>query len=143
MLNRPRISQLLAAVISALLLSGCTLVPEDLEPPIVKLVSVQLESGSFAGLRFNCVLQLDNPNEIDIPIAGGEFALAISDMATASGILTDSFTLPAKGSQRTLVTVTVDVSNLGVLAGETWNFQVWFRDTGTSNFTDATSITFQ
>ena len=33
-----------------------------------------------------------------------------------------------------------------VQAGETWNFQVWYRDVAagpTSNFTDAVSITFQ
>ena len=33
-----------------------------------------------------------------------------------------------------------------ILAGETWNFQAWFRDRGlfdTSAFTDAVSITFQ
>ncbi|MCP3915818.1 MAG: hypothetical protein GY711_09700 [bacterium] len=30
-----------------------------------------------------------------------------------------------------------------VQAGETWNFQCWFRDQGTSNFTDAVTIAFQ
>ena len=30
-----------------------------------------------------------------------------------------------------------------ILAGQTWNFQAWFRDGGTSNFTDAVSIPFQ
>ncbi|MDA1265781.1 MAG: hypothetical protein O2816_11935 [Planctomycetota bacterium] len=35
---------------------------------------------------------------------------------------------------------------ISVMAGETWNFQLWFRDLNpgpTSNFTDAISITFQ
>ena len=30
-----------------------------------------------------------------------------------------------------------------ILAGDTWNWTTWFRDTGTSNFTDGVSITFQ
>jgi hypothetical protein len=33
-----------------------------------------------------------------------------------------------------------------ILAGETWNFQAWYRDlnpTNTSNFTDGLSVTFQ
>ncbi|MEE8148502.1 MAG: hypothetical protein V3T24_12920, partial [Longimicrobiales bacterium] len=36
-------------------------------------------------------------------------------------------------------------NNLGtVVAGETWNFQGWFRDAGpTSNFTDAVAVTFE
>ncbi|MCP3919351.1 MAG: hypothetical protein GY711_27755 [bacterium] len=29
-----------------------------------------------------------------------------------------------------------------VQPGETWNFQCWFRDSSTSNFTDAIAITF-
>ena len=29
------------------------------------------------------------------------------------------------------------------MAGETWNFQAWFRDGASSNFTDAIAITFQ
>ena len=36
--------------------------------------------------------------------------------------------------------------NGAVLAGQTWNFQVWFRDANpqpTSNFTNATSVTFE
>ena len=35
---------------------------------------------------------------------------------------------------------------VSVMAGETWNFQAWFRDNDpgpTSNFTDAVSVTFR
>ena len=41
------------------------------------------------------------------------------------------------------IAVTVHMPSLGILSGETWNFQVWFREPGTSNFTDATSVLFQ
>jgi hypothetical protein len=30
-----------------------------------------------------------------------------------------------------------------VLPGETWNFQCWYRDGGTSNFSDALEVTFR
>ena len=34
--------------------------------------------------------------------------------------------------------------NVAVLPGDTYNFQYWFRDVGsTSNFSDALSVTFQ
>lgn len=44
--------------------------------------------------------------------------------------------------------ISVDLTSLpmgppqAVLPGETWNFQGWYRDGSTSNFTDAVSITF-
>ncbi len=51
------------------------------------------------------------------------------------------------------ITIQVDLTQLPtpsgphvVLAGETWNFQAWFRDANpgaTSNFTDGLSILFQ
>jgi hypothetical protein len=40
----------------------------------------------------------------------------------------------------------IDLDGLSVLAGETWNFQAWFRDgppwSGGSNFTDGVSVVF-
>ncbi|MCP3920390.1 MAG: hypothetical protein GY711_33095 [bacterium] len=44
--------------------------------------------------------------------------------------------------------IDVDLTSLplsppaAVQPGETWNFQCWFRDVGSSNFTDAISVTF-
>jgi hypothetical protein len=39
---------------------------------------------------------------------------------------------------------TTGIPSVGaILAGETWNFQAWFRDGTSSNFTDAVSITFE
>ncbi|MEM1286082.1 MAG: hypothetical protein AAGH43_11895, partial [Pseudomonadota bacterium] len=47
--------------------------------------------------------------------------------------------------------VAIDLANMpsplsAVMAGETWNFQAWFRDFQlfvTSNFTDGVSVTFR
>jgi len=50
------------------------------------------------------------------------------------------------------ISLLIDMSNIpltpvtSILAGETWNFQAWYRDlnpTNTSNFTDGLSVTFQ
>jgi len=44
--------------------------------------------------------------------------------------------------------IVVDTAHLpfnppkAILAGETWHFQAWFRDGGSSNFTDAVTVTF-
>ena len=48
-----------------------------------------------------------------------------------------------------MAAIEIDLSDLPivgggpVLAGETWNYQAWYRDGNTNNFTDAVSITFQ
>ncbi len=45
--------------------------------------------------------------------------------------------------------ILLDLTNLpnaiggSVMAGETWNFQVWYRDIGTSNFTNGLTVVFQ
>lgn len=50
------------------------------------------------------------------------------------------------------ISLLIDMNNIpltpvaSILAGETWNFQAWYRDlnpTNTSNFTDGLSVTFQ
>jgi hypothetical protein len=42
-----------------------------------------------------------------------------------------------------VILTSVDLRRMGVLAGEEWNFQVWFRDQGSSNFTNAVSVLLQ
>lgn len=42
-----------------------------------------------------------------------------------------------------VISTTVGVPALGIDPGETWNFQVWFRDGASSNFSDGASVEFQ
>ncbi len=63
----------------------------------------------------------------------GRHAKQIQNTGTAGGftLQVDLSQLPAAGGSHTVV------------AGETWNFQAWFRDTNsTSNFKDGLSILF-
>jgi len=58
------------------------------------------------------------------------------------------FTGPGQIIQGPVGGIAVDLTalpltpNVSVQPGDTWNFQCWFRDLGSSNFTDAVSVDF-
>ena len=55
--------------------------------------------------------------------------------ARATDVASDRFTMEYR---------VVSLTKQAVVAGDTWHFQAWYRDTGNANnFTDAISITFQ
>ena len=72
---------------------------------------------------------------------------AIGRYAPAAGFAPFNTGLTGSGS------ITLDLQNTptpsgatAIVAGQTWNFQAWYRDnnpTTTSNFTDAVEIQFQ
>ena len=49
----------------------------------------------------------------------------------------------ASSGEAGVISVHANLAYPPILAGETWNFQGWFRDGGTSNFTEAVSASFQ
>ena len=58
----------------------------------------------------------------------GEFGLA--DSAGSFALSIDPFSMPVSPTRP-------------ILSGETWYFQAWYRDSGTSNFTSAVGVPFQ
>ena len=94
--------------------------------------------------RFGYLLASQTQNFVTPPGSQGNLCLG-GNLARFTSMLAST------GSGGTL-TVTVDTSNVptnppaGILAGDTWNFQFWFRDANpspTSNFTDGLALTFQ
>jgi hypothetical protein len=61
----------------------------------------------------------------------GRITVGAADASGAYELEVDTAALPVGGG-----TVTVG-------PGETWTFQAWYRDVGTSNFTDAAEVTFR
>jgi hypothetical protein len=115
----------------------------------------QLEaSGSHLVTDSNFILRALQlpPNQFGYPL----FSNAQATVPVASGILclggqigrftSNLFNSGGAGDSGPL---TIDLNNLpspiggAVLPGETWNFQVWYRDVGTSNFTSAVTVVFQ
>ena len=50
---------------------------------------------------------------------------------------------PTFSIQLDLTSVPTPTAFVAVQPGETWNFQAWYRDGASNNFTDAVSVTFQ
>ena len=77
---------------------------------------------------------------------GGQGTLCIS--GSALRMESTLFNSGTSGAREVLVDLTSfpPPYNGAVLAGQTWNFQTWFRDANpqpTSNFSSATSVTFE
>ncbi len=105
------------AVISLLLLAslnGCALLYRDLVEPTVQLVSIAPQQVGFSGIRLLCRLRIENPNDVKIPIRGGNFGLAVEGVQVAQGALIDGFTVAARDSE--IVDVVVDVDTARSLA---------------------------
>ena len=121
--NRVR-NCLIILLLMTMATSSCSLLVRDLEQPEVRLVSIAPQQIGFSGIRMLCVLQIDNPNDIDIPVKGGQFELEVEGISIASGELPGRLTVPALSKEFVEVIVDVNTGNslallLNVLGGAT------------------------
>lgn len=115
--QRPR-RALLLILATTLLSTGCSLLQDDLQPPTIKLVSIMPDTSSITELGFRCRLRLDNPNDIALPIKGGELQLTLAERSAARGRLADDVTIPAQGSTEVDALVAINViSAAAIIAG--------------------------
>lgn len=80
----------------------------DLQQPQIQLVSIAPQQISFSGIKLLCRLRIENPNDVSIPIKGGQIDLAIEGTQIAHGTLVDGFTVAAHSSEWVDVVVDVD-----------------------------------
>lgn len=77
-----------------------------------------------------------------VPVASGILCLS----GQIGRFTSNLFNSGGSGDSGPLV---IDLNNLpwppggAVLPGDTWNFQIWYRDIGTSNFTNGVTVVFQ
>ncbi len=98
----------LVAVLLTVLLTGCSLLYRDLEEPRVRLVSVAPQQLGFSGIKLLCQLRIENPNDVSIPVRGGQFSVDVEGMQIAKGALIEGFSVAASGSELVDVVVNVD-----------------------------------
>ena len=81
----------------ALLLSACSALRPDLEVPRLSLVSVAMTSADIFNQQFVIKVNVENPNDRELPITGIDYKLFLEGDSFAEGVSNKPFTVPAQG----------------------------------------------
>jgi len=111
---KPSLRVPLLLVLAALLASCTTL--GDLETPRVQVLGVQMLSTDMFAQRFKVRVQVQNPNDLALPIEGLDYKILMMGDSFAEGVSSDHFLLPALGDAEFDMLVTTNfVSSFGRL----------------------------
>src|ERR687898_1250551 len=81
----------------ALCLSACSMLRPDLEVPRLTLVSVAMTSGDIFNQQFLVKVNVQNPNDRELPVTGIDYKLFLEGDSFAEGVSEKPFTVPAQG----------------------------------------------
>jgi LEA14-like dessication related protein len=81
-----------------LFISGCTLLPSQIEKPTLHVADVRLIDAGLFEQRFVLSLRVQNPNDFDLPIEALNYELMLNDKPFAQGASAKSVTIPRYGS---------------------------------------------
>jgi len=95
------------------LLAGCALLREALEPPAVTLDSLQITQASLQEQRYLVRLRVSNPNPVALPVSAFTYAVQLEGESFAEGKSQQAFTVPAGGE--TVVALSVSTNLLQTL----------------------------
>ena len=111
---KPSLRVPLLLVLAALLASCTTL--GDLQTPRVQVLGVQMLSTDMFAQRFKVRVQVQNPNDLALPIEGLDYKILMMGDSFAEGVSSDHFLLPALGDAEFDMLVTTNfVSSFGRL----------------------------
>lgn len=105
----PRIARSTAALAAMLALSGCALLRPDLSPPQATLVAVELTELGVRSQRFRLVFDLDNPNNVALPVSELGYRVVLAGNEFAEGRSEGAFRVPARGRERVRLSVSTDL----------------------------------
>lgn len=92
-----------------ILLSACNSLLQQIDPPRIELINLQLAETEGLSQNFNLTFKLQNPNPIPIPIQGMSFDLSLLDTRFASGVSNESVRVPAFGEQQIKIKVSTNL----------------------------------
>jgi LEA14-like dessication related protein len=81
----------------ALVLSACSALRPDLQVPRLSLVSVAMTSADIFNQQFVVKVNVENPNDRELPITGIDYKLFLEGDSFAEGVSEKPFTVPAQG----------------------------------------------
>jgi LEA14-like dessication related protein len=101
-------------LVALLALSACAL--SKLEKPTLNLVSVQMTSADMFNQQFVVRMNVQNPNDRDLPVNGVDYKIFLEGDSFAEGTSNIPFVIPANGEKEFDLPVRTNfVSSLGRL----------------------------
>lgn len=96
--------------------NGCSAMRPQLEAPRLALVAVAMTSADIFNQQFLVRMNVQNPNDRDLPITGLDYKLFLEGDGFAEGMLNKPFVIPANGETDFDMTVRTNfVSGVGRL----------------------------
>jgi LEA14-like dessication related protein len=96
---------------ACLVLSACAGTEAIVTTPKVDLVSVELEKASLNRQTFLLGFDVSNPNAFPLPVKAIRYRLMFDDERFAGGETAAAFSVPARGSERFVISVELDILN--------------------------------
>lgn len=97
-------------------LGACSTLAPKLEAPRLTVMNVSMTSGDMFNQNFLVHLNVQNPNDRELPIKGIDYKLFLQGDSFAEGVSTAPFVVPALGEKEFDLTVRTNfVSSLGRL----------------------------
>jgi LEA14-like dessication related protein len=110
------VTRLVLAFALLVCVSSCSALRPELRAPRLALVSVAMTSADIFNQQFLVRVNVENPNDRELPITGLEYKLFLEGDSFARGTLNRPFTIPANGETDFDMTVRTDfVSGIGRL----------------------------
>ncbi len=129
--NTRLFSSLFSLLILLGLLSACSKagIKGVVEPPKVQVHKVEMGRFNLSGGTATFVLDIQNPNRFPIPLAGFDYGLSLNGTQVAMGNKEQRVNIPAGGSQKVTVPLTLSFSNMinmipGLLRNRSVNYQL-------------------
>lgn len=107
-----RALSLFAACLGPLLLAACATLNGLDTPPRVSLVRFEPVEIQLLEQRYLATVRIQNPNSVDLPISGMDYAISINDSQFADGVSNQQVTIPAYGEETLEVSVTSTLAGL-------------------------------
>lgn len=109
----PSVVKKAVLAIAFLALSGCSVVQDLIDPPVVSLSNIEILESSGLSIRFAIDLNIQNPNPVPIPITGLSYGLSLNGNSVLNGVTSEGVDLGAYGEDN--LRLEAEASLLGML----------------------------
>jgi LEA14-like dessication related protein len=100
----------LAGFALLLVLGACSLMTPKFNRPNISVISIEMRSGNLLTQNFAVKLNVQNPNDRDLPVRALHVELRVGGDQIASGVSDRAFVVPAFGESEFDMTITANVA---------------------------------